>query len=476
MCWRRATSRDFSFGGNSTPATVGPGSYNTETYFRNSKSARSPSPCFKTIEDRNIFSITSIKTPSPGDYNTLTHSTRLACSSSFQSRSKREVFNTSDNPSPCDHGEIKNWDKRPSSVKSSLTRFYHERPISGNVGQDVLGYEINEDGTVHNAVKKMHHGSEWVGPGSYSPESARSSRYHSLNEKYRNCELWAENSNPGPGQYSPDNPDQRYLRKISTRPSANTIESPKSEGLGPTTWAPGTKRSQTSMFKSRTQRKLYGDVEETPSPVAYQSRPKSANSSSLPATHDRHIGFGQRSPRFEKQNYEGPGPGQYETKQISWGKKGGSLVRRAVDKSKPDNENPGPGSYRPSQEDSFRIRDSRPTSGFASLSKRGWDDSNENPGPGTYYAKGYNHPKKKKTIHASRFKETNNFMYNPYQDNPSPADYQQIERPRSRGRSIPRSDRFERQARSDTPGPGSYEIVHSSFIKKSNHIDFRGLR
>lgn len=476
MSWSRATSRDFSFGGNRTPENVGPGSYNISNGIQ---TPRSQSACFKSADyhSRDIYSTTSIITPAPCDYVQTIQSARLSSTSTFKSRSKRELYNPTQNPGPCEHSEIKNWgsDGKRHSSSMSISKLNRARPISGNVGQDVLGYEINEDGNVVNAVKKLFHGQDWVGPGSYSPEdpSATSPRIHSLRECYRKNKLWEQNDNPGPGQYSPDNPDQRYMRKISQKYESEKIISPKSEGLSPIDWSTGSSRPESSIFKSKTARKLYEQTDVTPSPVAYQSSSsntrKKVRSSSA---------FGQRSARFDSQRVEGPGPGQYEAKSVEWGKKGNSLVRRAVDKYNPGNDVPGPGTYRPVQDDVFYRKDNRPTSNFASQSKRGWDDSNANPGPGSYNLRpksgkvNYN----KNTIRASRFKETNNFMYNPYQDNPSPADYQQIESPlkKRRGRSISRSDRFDYR-QNDNPGPGSYEIVHSSFIKKSCHADFRGM-
>lgn len=479
MNWNRATARDFSFGGNRTPENVGPGSYNISGGIQ---TPRSQSACFKSADfhSRDIFSNTSIVTPAPCDYQQPAQSSRLSCSSNFKSRSKRELYNLPQNPGPCEHSEIKNWGKSSKKHGSSMpiSKLNRARPISGNVGQDVLGYEINEDGSVANAVKKYFHGDDWVGPGSYSPQNPNSTspRVHSLRECYRNGNLWGKSdTNPGPGQYTPDNPDQRYMRKISQKYESDKVIPPKSDGLSHENWCSTSKRPESSIFKSKSNRDLYSKYDMTPSPAAYNVP---SDEGLIEHSYQGHSAFGQRSPRFENQKFEGPGPGQYDGKTVKWGKKGNSLVRRAVDKYDPSNGVPGPGSYRPTQDDAFNLRDSRPSSSFASQSKRGWDDSNENPGPGSYNVRPRSSSvnKNKNTIRASRFKETNNFMYNPYQDNPSPADYQQIESPysRRRGRSISRSDRFDYR-QNDNPGPGSYEIVHSSFIKKSNHIDFRGL-
>ncbi|OHS98406.1 hypothetical protein TRFO_35230 [Tritrichomonas foetus] len=473
--WCRSTARDFSFAKSNTPEQVGPGSYNVET--SSPRSARSPSACFKRNDvgaSRDIFQVTSIVTPSPADYDQPFLNTRLACTSSFQSKTKRNLFNLQNNPGPCEYGEVHDWKPENSKKRARMASSYRQKPISGNVGQDVLGYELKDDGSVR-VVKKLFHGPEWVGPGSYSPQNQSSSRVHSLNECYRHCELWDENDNPGPGKYSPLESDKKYMRRISDKPKSDEVIPHKSEGLSQVEWGPHLEKgrnSQNSIFKSKTTRKLYPEVEETPSPAAYR-----VESSRKSGTSMSNAAFGQRSPRFDDKTEISPGPGQYESKKMAWGKKGSSLVRRAVDKYDPSSESPGPGAYSPKQGNSFnkRKKDSRPTSSFASQSKRGWENSTCSPGPGAYnVGRRSESANRKKTIHASRFKETNNFMYNPYMDNPSPADYQHIEKVSKRGRSISRSDRFDNRV-NDTPGPGSYEIVHSSMLKKSNHIDFRGL-
>lgn len=479
MNWNRATSRDFSFGGSRTPENVGPGTYNISGGIQTS---RSQSACFKSgnYNNRDIFSVSSIVTPAPCDYQQTIQQTRLSSTSGFKSRTKRELYNISENPGPCEHSTINSWGNPTKRHSKAIpaTKLNRERPISGNVGQDILGYEINDDGTVSHAVKKFVHGSEWIGPGSYSPENpgTTSPRYHSLRECFRNENLWGQNDTnyPGPGSYSPDNPDQRYMRKISSKYGKDKIEPPKSDGLSPKDWSKNSKRTESSTFKSKTSRKIYESGDETPSPATYNLQNDSIN-----ITYNQSASaFGQKSPRFDSQKVEGPGPGQYEGKTVKWGKKGNSLVRRAVDKYDPSNDVPGPGFYRPQNVGFDTTKDKRPTSSFASQSKRGWDDSNENPGPGSYNLRkrAASVNRNKNTIHASRFKETNNFMYNPYQENPSPVDYQRIESPlaKKRGRSISRSDRFDYR-QNDNPGPGSYEIVHSSFIKKSSHVDFRGL-
>ena len=481
MNWNRATSRDFSFGGNRTPENIGPGTYNIGGGIQ---TPRSQSACFKSADyhSRDIFQTSSIVTPAPCDYQQPISSSRLSSTSNFKSRSKRELYNLPQNPGPCEHSEIRDWSKsnkkRTSSM--SISKLNRARPISGNVGQDVLGYEVNDEGKISHAVKKLFHGSDWVGPGSYSPENpnATSPRIHSLRECYRNENLWGQNDNqyPGPGQYTPDNPDQRYMRKISSKFENDKIIAPKSDGLSPTDWSINSKRTESSIFKSKSKRKLYSEAEPTPSPASYNVQKSDVTNYGYNQTNPA---FNQKSPRFASQKVDGPGPGQYEGKTVRWGKKGNSMVNRAVDKYDPSNGVPGPGSYRPSQNDGFDTsKNNRPSSSFISQSKRGWDDSNENPGPGSYNLRKRSSSvnRNKNTIRASRFKETNNFMYNPYQDNPSPADYQQIESPlkKRRGRSISRSDRFDYR-QNDNPGPGSYEIVHSSFIKKSCHVDFRGL-
>ena len=463
MSWNRATSRDFSFLRSDTPEQVGPGSYDVES--SSPRCSRISSACFKTNNARDVFSVSSMITPSPADYNQTIPDTRLGCTSAFKSSSKRRIYDTQRNPGPADYGSIHDWS--PKSSRGKKVQQFRERPVSPNVGQDVLGYQIAENGRVKPVRKKIN-GEEWVGPGSYSPEDLDGNKTGpAIGERFSGRDAWltGEPDVPGPGRYTPRNVDSRYKRKIPKSRDTDNVVAPKSEGLQQQTWATKSK-SQTSTFKSRSGRQLFPEVEKTPSPAAYRVDSGRKGPTSMLET-----GFGYRSPRFDNHYDNTPGPGAYNSKNMQWGKKGNALVRKAVDHYG-DNDVPGPGAYSPKQK-TIRNKDRRPTSSFASRSKRGWTDGSYSPGPGAYNVE-YSGRNSKMTIRASRFKETNNFMFNPYANNPSPADYQRINDAGKRGVSIPRSGRFDIR-NDESPGPGSYDVVHSSLIKKSSHIDFRGI-
>jgi hypothetical protein len=54
-------------------------------------------------------------------------------------------------------------------------------------------------------------------------------------------------------------------------------------------------------------------------------------------------------------------------------------------------------------------------------------------------------------------------------ETPSPDAYQKIELDTGRGKTIPKSPRFEPRQTRDVPGPGTYEVKHNSLLRRSRN-------
>lgn len=475
MSWRKDASRDFHFERPGTPCNVGPGSYNLN---EQQSSRRPQSACFKNRESRVIFSQGKGKSPAPGQYNTEKTDKKIKKSSPFRTDSTRTVLiNPANNPSPCDHSNLTDWVPK---ARRKPQEYFLDRPVSPNVGQDVAGFIIQQDGSIKPKKRKVKDAS-WLGPGCYDVHidiGRPSSRSHSMKESYR-TNSWTHKSDvPGPGQYdvteavtvTRPHGVKRYSepRKVG---KAKEEGAPKGGELMNEPWVKLESKMSSSMFMSRSKRDLWKKGEPVPPPTKYQTtdraRPESAKAA-----------FGQRTPRFDYHDDTGvPGPGQYNPDRHQWTKEGPPTARRAIDIERIGNGVPGPGSYEPHENEWELYKKKPPNPVFASTVKRDRGDETITPGPGEYSPKFAPRSTSKVSIHASRSKRVNNFMSLPTKENPSPNQYQSQEDRHigHKGRTISRNGRFERSYNDGIPGPGSYGIKHATLVKKSYNSELLGI-
>jgi hypothetical protein len=450
MSWKWNTAGHFSLESRSTPEKIGPGTYDPE----GPEASRSPSACFQSRDPRDL-SHRAFKTPAPGAYEQDSPSSRFATTSPFRSISRRDYFISPDNPGPAD------YTPHPDASPKSTPRVPHsparDRPVSGNIGQ-ALGYEISDAGEIR-PVKRPVYGSGWVGPGSYSPDAHSTSRKHSMNESYRDCLYYTDPRTPGPGTYTIHDSPSRYPTRIHERTAPDHSELTSGCDLRHKSWAPSPSRGDSSAFRSKTERRAFGDLRETPGPATYQPVREHATSPSC-------VAFGQGSPRFAGGRSDTPGPGQYEVRSPSRVTRSAASGSRSARRWAPATDVPGPGTYGGDVNDRGQTR---PSSAFASASRRSCD-VREGPGPGTYDIDATRRSQQR-SMHAGRSQYWGNYMENPFQDNPSPDAYDVSREMHRSGKSFPRTVRFEGQKEAG-PGPGTYDVTHSSLVKKSYHTDF----
>lgn len=333
--WCKMTSRDSSFGSSTTSEYVGPGSYNVADEWPKKSFSTRGSHIFTGKAKRNTDLNQSWPTPSAADYNLSIQSTRIGKTSDFKSKSKRNIFNISDTPSPADYSNQTVWAPEQSHRFSSS--YYMERPYSPNVGQDVLGYEIDYDGTAV-PVKKKYHGEEWVGPGSYSPPETQK-KGRTISKKPHSDPIRKRDSTPGPGEYDPQSTNSRSPIACSIRPKIPLPDpEPQLHGeIKHELWV-SSQRTGTSNFKSKSKRQIFEDNQHTPSPVSYHKQRNHKPTQSLSA-------FGQRSSRFVVKTNDTPGPGAYEAKPAQWVKQGPEIVPKARRAERMANQVTSPGSY-----------------------------------------------------------------------------------------------------------------------------------
>lgn len=480
MSWGKNSSRNFQFDRPSTPYNVGPGSYEIEP----ATSRRQPTAAFKNREKRSTpFDRKKNGIPAPGKYDPIDANTHIKISSSFKSNSERSIYNLNDNPSPADHSVILEWgQKKRRQVPDTIV----DKPFSPNVGQDISGFDILEDGTLRPKKIKKRDG-RWIGPGTYNIEDSYRNG-HSMKQPYRNLDLSNKAKNPGPGEYDTCidqfNPKPKKSYRSRVRPSSVTSArkkfgekdpsemAPKGYELKHQPWNKEENDISSATFKSRTKREIFVVKEKTPAPTRYQKTNRNQPSVAKAA-------FGQRTPRFL--DYDGnnvPGPGAYDHDDGSWAtlssNYSGFTGRRAFDTYNPGNGVPGPGSYETKSIWERNKKKDRPNSVFASMVPRDKDFGDKTPGPGAYTIETKPKSNSKISIH-SRSKKVNNFFQISSRENPSPDAYYTDRSLGNNVKTIPKDSKFEKANRYPTPGPGTYNVEHDSLIKKSFNSDLIGV-
>ena len=195
MSWKRSTKRDLDISIQTTPSNIGPGSYDVES---KKQDIHYRGPCFGSGSRRQLNLEQGNYTPAPGEYDPILTNRSVVVTSSFKSNTKRVVFEESDMPDPTSYSHQPDWSPK-KKIRGEIKKEKY-KPSSPFVGQSIEGYVLGEDGSVK-SVKKVPNGSEWVGPGSYSPQLPSTSKVHSMSESYR-TDLMAQNTGiPGPGSY-----------------------------------------------------------------------------------------------------------------------------------------------------------------------------------------------------------------------------------------------------------------------------------
>jgi hypothetical protein len=471
MSWGKYTARDFSFGTTGTSSNIGPGSYDIPPTTKIKH-------CCKTTfgqskEKRNPFGKKIVKTPDPGAYDLqVSNFSGSRPVSAFRSKSSRSPYRVTEGPSPSDHSNLTDWrPKEKKKVKYSTGKT--PLPHSPNIGQDIEGYETNEDGSVRPIYREKRDVRD-LGPGSYDATLPKSGDNVHEMKSYRPKTCLVDNQHfnvPGPGQYTPRYVDSRISPNIKENYKPKKVEGPKSGELahGDLT----SRREASSNFKSKTKRDLWGRPDDNPGPQAYQGSDSSLGvRRNIKSRSKTEIGFGSSTPRFGDSRSGTPGPGQYDAKDIRWLKNPKSSMPRAMDKYNPGNDVPGPGSYE--QESSIKIKGVGPSPMFANTSTRKLvPDPTGTPGPGEYSVRPMTTSRtmqyRKNKFDRSGFLEV--------KDGPSPDTYRVYTPPSGvRAAAVSRAVRFQ-DVKSDLPGPGTYNVgqQHDDLIKKSFNSDLVGL-
>jgi hypothetical protein len=94
----------------------------------------------------------------------------------------------------------------------------------------------------------------------------------------------------------------------------------------------------------------------------------------------------------------------------------------------------------------------------------------DSPGPGNYTPQLIDRWKKLPVqIHNARFEKHGDWIEMSKITTPSPDAYQKLDLDLNAGRTIPKSPRFEPLKKNRIPGPGTYNIKHSSMFRKSRN-------
>lgn len=437
-----------------TPAQLGPGVYETSPPMGNHAQQKAP---FGTRTSRDQLLLNHTDAPPPGTYNPKLESLAVTVTSTMKSNSNRDIFHPSSNPGPADYELTTKPKIQPLNRMKKLPT---PKLPSGYVGQDVACFKDVNGELV--PVKIERRKPEELGPGTYDPHPSASLAL------MKNLDRWVERrvfpqseSFPGPGAYSVEEKDHKIPMKIGGigRRAVKPRDDPD-EYLGLVTWTEGAMETN-AVFKGRDERIAFVPNTLTPGPGAYPRAQEVRRSAG--------DGFGVKAERktFVPLN-NNPGPGTYNVKNQPWVKGSHTTTAKAIDRDPPERA-PGPGHYR-----LVRSWGSEGiTSVFTSKARRTDYRGNGVPGPGHYVPRitdsDHTVPP---SIRDSRFEKVGDWIACQMNDVPGPGTYEPVLPPcGSKGRSI--SSLCLIPSRDTGPGPGAYDIVHGSLIKKSNNAFMR---
>lgn len=454
MSWRLNAPRDFCIAIKSTPEKLGPGRYNVETSIGNTRPMKAPFN-IRAGPPRDPLS----GNPGPGEYNPSLPSQWQPYSSVFHSKSKREIYNLNTSvPAPTAHSQINDWTPSAPPIAPKHTIIDSRRP-SGYVGQaSVVGYTQSSDGSWL-PVREAERGPEMIGPGSYDPILHERENSVSLGMDASRNVFRGDPTNPGPGAYEIVEKDTRLPIAISNRIASRPSSSVRKIYTGQRVWT-SLAAETNACFKNHGPRKLFGKPADTPAPCDYNPElPKSRIDG------DR-SSFGVRAERkWLEQPKDTPGPGAYDIPDYVWVRRSNSTIPKAVDVTKVANV-PGPGAYDPE----LPSRGGKANAVFMSQVSRLGSGATDPPGPGQYSPKiiddaGKVHQK----IHNSRFEKVGDWIEMSKIQTPSPDTYQKLEDGHGHGRTIAKAKRGELFEKNKNPGPGTYEVKHNTFFRKSHN-------
>jgi len=455
MSWRKQSERKFDLCNSSTPRSVGPGSYDISEARKAEKSSFSQA---KYV--RSPFGPKISKSPGPGYYFSDNEQNEQKLSSTFASRSTREVYLNNESPAPTEHCKIEVWaEPKKAKKKKGIQKKVHYVP---NFGEDVLGYVVSDDG-VTRPIKKVKSDGSMIGPGQYSPQLPECLKKHSLDTSYRDSIFVPRSSTPGPGKYDPYDYTKRICRKLSARREEKNPDPPKSGDL--THNDISSKASNPSpSFVSKAERELWAKEDPKPDPTKYSVDVAFSSGNTSRS-------FSKLTPRFRDDDTLTPGPGYYEINKNHWIKKNENH-QTVKFRKEPESSEIGPGYYEVVND--IRPKSQKPSPVFtAKPGKSVLDVDDDKPGPGHYspiiQSKTISKDLHKSSPHSSRLGADS--------DIPPPGHYNTGQNLSTKGFKMPKSKRFNHSEGVDIPGPGSYLVDHDhdGLIKKSYNSDLKNM-
>lgn len=460
MTWSQAAFRKISLESNTTPANVGPGSYNTSTNFSKIRTVRKQN----VPQSRDFYNRPDLVTPGPGAYNIEVQSNQYRpVSSFFKSRVRRDVYAVdSTNPSPADYSRHTEWGKK----QTIYAQMHHPRARKYQPHIPDNANYLDEQGRLirKTALKRTEAD---IGPGTYETATESSVRPSTINASKRDHDIFKTKraTTPAPAQYSPSVVDYKIPIKIKgeDKSTQRIPDINQSVGLFHTTKIP---RSQSPIFKTKVARESYTSLSETPGPGAYTI---SAETGNKPIRKndlgEREVIFGSTAVRFDNFETDAPGPGEYTPQNIPAKSRGPAsvMMNRAPKRELFENvDSPSPGDYdlpetnkqRPQQSPAFKSREVRMA-----------DGKNDTPGPADY-SLDFPVEGKGARIFATRYSNKGDWTTANMSDAPSPEGYTIDRGMHGLRYSISRSDRFRKPPKKTALGPGEYD-VDKPFLKQS---------
>ena len=456
MSWGLFSKRDFCLSSNATPEKLGPGAYNVPPPDPPIKPSNAPFG--SRVPANDVPKPNGV--PDPGQYEAkpLDEQPKYI----FSSKTKRKIFeDTAKTPAPNSYQQLEDWIKEPPKpTKHKLEP--SSRPLTGFVGQDVSGYQEDENGELK-PVQIQFKTPNDIGPGSYeAPELKKPTPIYMDRPAER--DLYGKfNDVPGPGAYKYNDYQTKMMHEIRQIHREKPPETQAPVYLGPEPWIQEREALTRSCFKSKTERGIFPPGEYVPPPGMYAEENDITTMLKTPISRAQ-TAFGVRTGRSDFWTpTDTPGPGAYSPKGYKWIKKGQRPGRHAVDRPPPDEGVPGPGSYDWAKDK----KTTRPNSVFMTRTKRVLqnDLGKDAPGPGHYT------PTFDPTKVPTKFNATKRFKGQDVWISTSCAPpvgcYDPIYDTSSKGRTISRIGHRPLYDKSSTPGPGKYEITHKSFLRHS---------